>query len=832
MTQAADEAGVYALLADGATVEIRPARAEDYAAVRDMHAAMSPDNTYLRFFDPSPRTAAREAQRLCREADGDHAALLAWLDGRLIGVASYERTRRPGIAEIAFAVADHMHSRGVATLLLEHLVSMARENELVAFTAETLAANADMAGVLIDAGLPVQRRGEEGTFEFSLRLPTNGARSLAPYLNALDFRQAHASVRSLRHLLLPGSVAVVGAGLQRSASEQTILRKILAGGFRGRVYAVSPRLPDIGGVTCVPSVSDLPEPVDLAVVTAPAGGVVPVASQCGRRGVKALIVTTTGLDRSQRASLLAVCRRHGLRFAGPNSFGVAMPTIGLNATFAGPHLVPGKVGLVTRSGGPGCAFADHLSRLGLGMSSFVAVGDGCDVSADDMLMWWEQDGLTSLAVLFTESFGNPRKFVRTARRIGQRMPVLTVHAARPTGPMKAAAPLTALFEQAGIIATPGLDELLESVAFLATQPVPAGRRVCLISNAGDAAVSAAAACAKAGLLIHTPAQDQLPPLGESIPPGDVLAGPAHATASARRDGFRRFLELAAAGDGMDAALVLVSQSAMAGDLIEGICTADVCIPVAIVVLGQQEGVRLLPVSAAGTPTEAGSEARHVPAYASPESAARALANAVRYGAWRARPQGGIPAFGDLRPTTARTLVRLFLTQAPTGGWLPLADVCELLGCYGLPVAARPADSHAGWGAVQPVFTDDIGAIISVVQDPAFGAMVTFRLGGTATNASGGPAARMTPLTDVDADDLIQAIGSRPSSLSPRGTRAPGTAALREIVLRVSRLADDLPQVAELHLNPVIARPDGVVIPDASMRLAPAQPLDPFLRRLR
>jgi acyl-CoA synthetase (NDP forming)/GNAT superfamily N-acetyltransferase len=830
MTRPVDEVGVYALLTDGATVEIRPAQAEDYAAVHDMHAAMSPVNTYLRFFDPSSRAAAREAQRVCRKADGDHAALLAWLGGQLIGVASYERTRKPGIAEIAFAVADHIHSHGVATLLLEHLVSVARKNELAAFTAEVLAANADMAGVLTDAGLPVQRRAEEGMIEFTLRLAADGGRCLDSYLNAVDFREAHAIVVSLRHLLLPRSVAVVGTSQQRRASGQAILRKIAAGGFRGSVYAVSTHVPEIAGVTCVPSVSDLPEPVDLAVVTVPPGSVLPAAHECGRRGVKALIVTTPGLDAGQHAGLLAACRRHGMRLAGPNSFGVATPTIGLDATFAMPRLVPGKIGLVAQSGGPGRALADRLSRLGAGMSSFVSVGDECDVSANDMLMWWEQDGLTRLAVLFTESFGNPRKFARTARRIGLKIPVLTVHAAGSAGPLVGAASLAALFEQAGIIATRGLDELLESVAFLVTQPVPAGGRVCLISNA-DAAASAAAACAEAGLIVHMPARNVQRQAGEAAPPGDAATGPVRTTAAATQDGFRRCLELAAAGHDVDAALVVVSPSATAGDLVKVICKADVCIPFAAVVLGQQEAVRLLPVPAAGISTALGGEARYIPAYAHPASAARALANAGKYGAWSARPPGGIPEFDDLRPTTARTLVRRFLAQAPAGGWLPRADARQLFSCYGLAVEAYLVDSDETRRAVRPMVTDGIEVIISVIQDPTLGAMIIFRLGGTAAKGQGDPAARMTPLTDADADDLIRAIGSPPSGWSTQGTSALETAALRETVLRVSHLADDLPQVAELHLDPVFACLHGVVIRGASARLAPAQSHDLFLRRL-
>jgi acyl-CoA synthetase (NDP forming)/GNAT superfamily N-acetyltransferase len=841
MTRPVDEVGVYALLTDGATVEIRPAQAEDYAAVHDMHAAMSPGNTYFRFFDPSPRAAAREAQRICREADGDHAALLAWLGDQLIGVASYERTRKPGIAEIAFAVADHIHSHGVATLLLEHLVSVARKNELVAFTAEVLAANADMAGVLTDAGLPVQRRAEEGMIEFTLRLAADEAGCLDSYLNAVDLREAHANAESLRHLLIPHSVAVIGAGQQGGANDQAILRKIITGGFRGSVYTVAPGMPAIAGVTRVPSVGDLPESLDLAVMSVPPGSVLSAAGQCGRRGVKVLIVTTRGLGRAQRAGLLAACRRYDMRLVGPHSFGAAVPVIGLDASFAASGLTPGKVGLVSQSGGLGCAFVSQLSRVGVGVSSFASVGSESDVSANDMLMWWEQDGLTKLAVLLIESFASPRKFARTARRISQSMPVLTMHPGRsPRDTETAASPAMAaalrgrhqaLFEQAGIIATASFDELLETAAFLATQPVPTGGRVSVISNTGDAALRAAAACTKAGLLVHTPAKDTQRQTGEILRPGSAVTGPVHTATSVTPDEFPRCLELAVAGHRADAALVIVAPSAAAGDLIESICTADIRIPLAAVVLGQPESVRLLPALAAETSAEAGSEMRRVPAYASSESAARALANAVRRGTWSAKPQGSIPEFDDLRPASARALARRFLAQAPAGGWLPPADVCELLGYYGLPLAVScPAYRNERARAAAPVITDDTTAIISVVQEPAFGPLIVFRRNGI--SGPDIPVVRMAPRTDTDADDLIQAIRpARPPS-GQRAPQAPSALALREMLLRLSRLADDLPQVTELHLNPVAARPDGVLTQEASARVAPGPPQDPFLRRLR
>ncbi len=418
--------GTYALLTDGTTVLIRPAGPADAEAVRAMHAAMSSDNLYLRFFSLSLRNAETEAVRVCREPGPDHAALLAWLGDRLVGVASYEPASKSGIAEVAFAVPDDMHGRGIATLLLEHLVSVGRQHGLRAFMAETLPENRAMLGVFADAGLPVHRQMADGVVELTFPIPAgDDDRSLDGYLDSVAARESRADVASLRPLLLPASVAVVGASRRRGTVGREILHNIVTGGFTGTVYPVNPRATSMEGLHCLASVDDLPERVDLAVLAVPPAAVIDVAEHCGRRGVRSLVVITSGLA-EHGPDLLAACRRYGMRLVGPNCFGVAVPHLGLDATFAAGHPAPGAAGLVVQSGGIGISLLQHLSSLGIGVSSFASVGDKYDVSSNDMLTWWEQDGQTKLAVLYVESFGSPRKFARTARRVGQRVPVITV----------------------------------------------------------------------------------------------------------------------------------------------------------------------------------------------------------------------------------------------------------------------------------------------------------------------------------------------------------------------------------------------------------------------
>jgi acyl-CoA synthetase (NDP forming)/GNAT superfamily N-acetyltransferase len=894
---------MYALLTDGATVEIRPAAAGDADAVREMHAGLSQENLYLRFFTVSPISAEREAGRICRPPDDRHAALLAWLNGDLVGVASYEaQGQADGLAEIAFAVPDRMHGRGIATLLLEHLVSLARGHGLRGFTAETLSENTPMLRVFADAGLPARKHLTYGTVDLTFPFPASDADpGLDSYLDKVADRESRADVASLRSLLQPGSVAVIGAGRHRGSVGRELLHNIVDGGYAGRIYPVNPRGHSMEGLHCVASVADLPEPVDLAVIAVPAAAVTDVAADCGRRGVRSLVVVTAGLGEAG-PDLLAICRRYGMRLVGPNCFGLAIPGLALDATFGARHPLPGRAGLVVQSGGIGIALLEQLSRLGIGCSSFVSAGDKYDVSSNDLLTWWEQDGQTRLALLYVESFGNPRKFARTARRVSRTMPVLTVLGGRSAAGQRAAASHTAaaatpvvtqeaLFEQAGIIATRSLGELTGATALLAAQPLPAGDRVAIVSNAGGAGVLAADACGDYGLRVAALSAATQRVLTRLLPAGAAVAGPVDTTAGVTAAQFADCLQAVAEDPGVDAVLAVAVPTAVA-DLREAVGAARLPKTLAAAFPDQADGVRMLGGGPAdpGQPALAGRTGpAPVPAYTFPEDAVRALAHAMRYRAWRDTQHGQVPELPEIRRADARALISAYLAGCPDGGWLPAAAVTELLGCYQIPLAesrlVHDEDAAAAAAAelggrvvlkaqadglvhktdagavkldlhgeqetraayrelagvfgsrltgvlVQPMLDDGTEVLIGMVSEPVFGPLVVFGLGGVATEVLGDHAARLTPLTDADADALIHSVRSAPLLLGHRGRPAVSTQALAGILLRVSQLADDLPEVAELDLNPVIAQPSGACAVDARIRVIPAHPQDPFLRRLR
>jgi acyl-CoA synthetase (NDP forming)/RimJ/RimL family protein N-acetyltransferase len=833
----------YALLADGSTVEIRAARPQDYDAVRDMHANLSPGNAYFRFFNLSPRAPDREAQRVCRPADDQHAALLALLGGQLVGVATYEPADRPGRAEIAFAVSDDMHGRGIATLLLEHLVSQARQRNLVAFQAETLPDNYAMQGVFADAGLPVERQFKDGVIELTFPLPAADSEGLDSYLDAVSVRAGTAEVASLRYLFEPASVAVVGAGRQRGTVGREILHNIVTGGFGGQVHAVNPSGGSMEGIACLGSALELPADVDVAVIAVPPGEVAEVAASCGQRGVRTLVVITAGLGGSG-PELLAICRRYGMRLVGPNCFGIAAPAIGLNATFAADPPVPGVAGLVMQSGGIGIALLEHFGRLGIGVSSFASVGDKYDVSSNDLLTWWEQDERTRLAVLYVESFGNPRAFARTARRVGRKIPVLTIIGGRSAAGQRAAASHTAasatplvtqeaLFGQAGIIATRSLGELVEAAALLSCQPLPAGGRVAIVSNAGGTGVLAADACGDVGLTVAVLSGQTQQRLAGLLPSGAAISGPVDATAGVGADAFRACLEEVAADKSVDAVVAIGVRTALV-DLSSAITTAKVDKPMAVALLDQAESVRLLSVTA---PASDGRPGAFVPAYSYPESAVRALGHAAGYRRWRDSQRGRLPDLAGLDAAGGRSVVASFLARHPGGGWLAGAEAERLLASYRIPVAARVTGSSgaavaAAADAGGPVVAGGVETVIGVVQEPVFGPLIVFGLGGVASEMLGDRIARLSPLTDADADDMIGGLRAAPLLTGHRGSPAVDTAGLADVLLRVSRLADELPEVVELDLNPVIARPRDVQVAGFRIRLAPAAPRDPFLRRLR
>ena len=503
-----------AVRADGGLVHIRPVREGDRKALLALNERASDQSIFYRFFTLSRHAADDYVERLLRPASVEHQALVALVDDELVGVAAFERLSRTS-AEIALLVDDNDQHEGIGTLLIEHLASIARRHRIQRFVAEVLAENAAMIRVIRNLGFATESRLEYGVVRLTFDLEAS-ARVVA----AIDDRERVADAASLRPLLAPQSVAVIGASARPKSVGHEVLRNILASGFTGTVNAVNPKHDTVLGIHTVASAHDLPVAPDLAVVAVPAASVLDVVHECGECGARGIVLLSSGFGETGAAGeamqheVVAAARRHGMRVIGPNCLGVINtdPDVSLNATFASVSVNPGHLGLVSQSGALGIAVLLAAKRCGLGVSQFVSVGNKADISGNDLLLAWERDERTSVIALYLESFGNPRKFSRIARRVSRHKPIIAIKAGRSASGQRAGqshtaaaassdAVVGAMFAQAGVLRVDTMEEMLDVARVLSDQPLAAGPRLAIVGNSGGPGILAADAAEAAGLTV-------------------------------------------------------------------------------------------------------------------------------------------------------------------------------------------------------------------------------------------------------------------------------------------------------------------------------------------
>jgi acyl-CoA synthetase (NDP forming)/L-amino acid N-acyltransferase YncA len=875
-----------ALTADGGIVRLRPVAPEDEAALARLYHAGSPDALRRRFFGPAGEDVlATEVARLVRPPAADHEVVVAEENDTLIGVASYERRPIDATnAEFAIYVDEAQHRRGVGTLLLEHLAARARQLGVTELTGDVLSTNGGMLRVAHDLDQHSSFTFDHGVVDVRLHTTVD-----EPTLALADARGRAATTASLRPLLTPRVVAVVGAGRSPGGIGHATLQAMLEFGFTGRLFAVNPHATDIAGVPAFASIAAIPEPVDLVVIAVPAAGVPAVMADAAAAGVRAAVILTAGFGEvgadggQSQADLVRLARRHGIRIVGPNCLGILNtdPATRLAATFS-PTLPPaGGLALASQSGAIGIAVLDHAARTGVGISSFVSLGNKADVSGNDLLSYWYDDPATKAVALYLESFGNPRRFARIARALARRKPIIAVISGRSSAGKRAGASHTAaaaspavavdtLCAQAGIIRVDHLGELLDTARVVTDQPLPQGNRLAIIGNAGGVNVLAADAAESAGLLV--------PAAGEELTRHGV-SNPLDLGAGASPDAFAESLDRVCASGEFDAVVAVVAAT-RANDVDT---VLDHLAPVA-------DRYRDLPlvVVVLGADTRSGLGDRRAPVFDLPERAVIALAKAARYGAWRHEPLGSDPLLSDVDTAGARTVVRHALAQG--GGWQPHARIADLLGCYGIPVvdtvtalgaraaataatrlgfpvvlkAADPnlvhksdvggvrlrlvdeeavVSAYAGIAAalgvaeppvlVQPMASGQVELVAGIAHDPLFGSLVMTGLGGVHTELFADRAFTLVPMTDQDASRMWRSLRAAPLLTGYRGSPPVDTGAVEDLLLRLGRLADDLPEVAELDLNPILVSASGAMVVDAKLRLAAVgtEP-DATLRHLR
>jgi acetate---CoA ligase (ADP-forming) len=682
------------VLRDGSTIHVRPARPGDEQALLLFLRGLSESARFFRFFSGAVDLA--DAARQAVEVDYERKLALvaqAGGDGRVVAHAVYLATG-PERAEVAFAIADEYQERGLGTILLGQLAEAASRRGIREFEARVLPQNHRMIDVFRASGFPTSIRYESG--EINVAFPTSLSRDA---LERFERREQTAAIAAMKTFLTPRSVAVIGASRSRGSIGGEVFHNLLVTGFEGPAYPVNPSAEVVQSVVAYPTVEDIPGPVDLAVIVVPAALAIEVARQCGAKGVRALVVISSGFaetgdsGRERQRELIAVCREFGMRLIGPNCMGImnVSPDVRLNATFA-PNFPPhGRVAFSSQSGALGLAVIDYASSLGVGLSSFVSVGNKADISGNDLIQYWEADPSTDVILLYLESFGNPRAFARITRRVGRTKPIIAVKSGRSsagaratsshTGALIAASDITvdALFRQAGVIRTDTLAEMFDVASLLANQPVPKGTRVGIISNAGGLGILCADACEAAGLEVPTLPHETLRGLSEFLPREASTGNPVDMIASASADDYRRAIDIVAASGAVDSVIVIFVPPLVtrAEDVARAIREAAVRI---------SDRLPLLSVfmSTQGMPPELRGEGARIPSYAFPEEAARALAHAAHYGRWRARPDGREAEFTDLRPADAAVLLGAALDGGRT--WLHPDEVVALLSCYGLPVA--------------------------------------------------------------------------------------------------------------------------------------------------
>lgn len=798
--------------------------------------------------------------------------------GHVSAVASYHQTDgASNRAEVMFAMAPGIQGRGVGTRLLEMLARVAWTEEIRTFDAWVRRDNDPVMRMFLDSGYASERRIEEGYCRVTLSLAHTPA-----YQERAAERSETAATASMKSFFEPRTVAVVGASRERGKIGAELLHNLIEARYTGRLVAVHPTATDIAGVPAVRRVTDVPGDVDLVVISVPARHVEAVVDDCIQKKVKAIVVITAGFGetgaagRQLEADLLDRVRRAGIRMVGPNCMGLINtdPDVRLSATFARVSPPAGSVAMSTQSGALGLAILDYARAMHIGLSTFVSVGNKADVSSNDLIQYWGTDPRTSVILLYVESFGNPRKFAQLARRIGRRKPIVAVKSGRSASGARAASSHTgalatsdaivdALFRQAGVIRTGTLEELFDVAMLLANQPVPKGRRVAILTNAGGPGILAADACEANGLALPPLSDATTRELRSFLAAEASVANPVDMIASATPEQYDKALTAILADEAIDSALVifippLASRTEDVGAAVRRAASTR-----------PDKTVAGIFMSAKGAPPAVAP----IPSYQFPEAAAVALARAAEYGVWRAQPPSVTPEFADAREDVARDVVDQAMARG--GGWLTPSESQALLTALGIGTAAQrvaatedeavqaaaalgypvvlkavgarivhktelkavvvnvkdEAGVRAVWQdlssrlgdmmtgvLVQEMIRGGVEMLVGVVDDATFGPVLACATGGTSAELFADGQFRLHPLTDTDAKAMIEGLRGVSLLRGYRGAPPADEAALRDALLRLSTLVGWCPEIQELDINPLLVMPSGVRAVDARIRV--------------
>ena len=891
MPQGVPELG-QVLLRDGTAAELRPVKSEDKKLLKEFVERTSQEARQRRFFGGVEAEAA--AAQLIKKGSADtELGLVVLSNSKIVAHGEYNRDAPDSDrAEVAFIVDDAVQGKGLGTLLLERLALVAARHGIRTFYGPTEASNLQMRDLFKTSGFDVLEDRDGGYVDFSFSIQANESS-----VEKFELRERIATVASLTPFFKPRSVAVVGASRDPDAIGYRIMEYLILGRFNGPVYPINPKAHVVGSIPAYPTLQEVPGPVDLAVISVPQKFVMDVVEDCGKKGVRALVIISAGFAETgeegagRQEKLVALARSYGMRIVGPNCLGLlnTNPEVRLNASFSPVFPPHGPIAMSSQSGALGLAVLELAQDLNLGLSSFVSLGNKSDVSGNDLIQYWGDDPDTGVILLYLESFGNPRRFARLARSVGRTKPILAVKAGRSKAGSKAASSHTAalaasetaveaLFEQTGIIRAETLDEMFGVSALLAGQKLPAGDRVAVVTNAGGPAILAVDALAAEGLELPEPSKRTRTALAKILPPAASLANPVDMIASADARQYRDTVLHMMKDKNYDAVVVIFIPVGLAD--IERVAEAIRDAVKAARVSGITKPILSCFMASQGVNEQLSLENELIPSYRFPEAAARALGHVRRYTRWQNEPLGIIPNLDGLDIEKARVLLRK--KQADGGGWLMPHEVDIVLESFGLPVApgkvAKTADEavkvadeyghpvvvklasetlvhksdfdgvHVNlYGEsevreacalieaslkkakklkeldgflVQPMIENGVELVVGMTDDPSFGPLMVFGLGGVYVEVLRDVVFRITPLTNKDASEMVRSIRGYKLLQGYRGAPEADIPAVEDLLLRMSRLVEELPEIAELDLNPVKALEpgQGCVILDARIRI--------------
>ena len=878
------------VLRDGVTAHLRPVTPQDAAGLQKMHEGQSETSIYLRFFTYKASLTDAELERFTTVDYVDRVAFVITLADEIIGIGRYDRLDDPLEAEVAFMIADAHQGRGLGSIFIEHLAAAARENGIRRFSAEVLPENRKMMVTFQETGFDISRRFDDGVVvvEFAID-PTDRSRAV------MESREHRAEAKSIAEILNAKSVAVIGASRYWGKVGHRLMESIVESGYTGHVVGINPEAFEIGGTVSFAGISELKEQIELAVVAVPQEQLIEVIEDCGKAGVKGVIIITAGFHLSSSMELqhriVRQARSWGMRVLGPASAGIinTAQDVKLNASPSPELPKRGCLGLFTQSAPITVALYASGVRQDLGFSSVVSAGNRADISGNDMMQYWEDDVATRAVALYLESFGNPRKFVRIARRLSRNKPVIVTktdmtgrripagHQVRSTQASPEAT--RAILAQAGVIQARTHDEMMDVCRLVATQEVPAGSRLGIVSNSP----------ALAQVCADTADQLRLEPtlIIDSV---DLDQDLEQARASLQEE-----LQKAIDSPAVDAILV-VPQAGLNQNL-EEILTdiVDLAAKTDKAVLVNVSGVldetiELNSISHAGETANPGDLQPGVPVYSNPARALKALALLTRYREWLNKEVSEVVRPDDIDYDKARELISKYVADVPGGELYKLAsqDVSELLECYGIsvlesvafetdeeaiaaaerlgwPVALKASDTYLrhrldlggvalnisdaatlrteiaqmkevleAYGApgmeVQAMVAAGQGCAIRGIEDPLHGPVLSFGLAGDAVDLLDDWAHASPPFTQRELSEIIRAPKASTKLFGYQQLPPVDEEAVKDVLNRVGLLKDDFPQVVKLKFAPLLASRDSATVLAAEIHVANAEQRTDSARR--